>query len=271
MPRSRGSRARGWSRCGAATIATATAASAFASSLEDADGLTRARAHAARRRRALSRPDADLPRGEPHAARGLRSRSASQRKPTISGRGCGTRAGRSTSFRCAAISSRRRSGSRARRSTRSCSVEGDGVHEIPVGPGARRHHRAGSFPLPGRRRESAAPRGAARLRAQGHREALRGDAARRRRTARRPRVGRQHRRLRVGVRAGGRMRSRTSRRRRAPRGCARCASSASASPIIWATSALSATTAASRSVSRSSRASRRTCCARTSRRSAIGC
>ena len=56
-------------------------------------------------------------------------------------------------------------------------VDGDGVHEIPVGPGARRHHRAGALPLLGRGREGAAAGGAARLHAQGHREALHRAAA----------------------------------------------------------------------------------------------
>ena len=58
--------------------------------------------------------------------------------------------------------------------------------------------------------------------------------------------------------------------RRARRGCARCCSSASASPTTSATSARSATTPASRSGSRSSCGSRKTCCARTARRSATG-
>ena len=53
----------------------------------------------------------------------------------------------------------------------------------PGRAGARRHHRARALPLPDRRREGAAARGAARLRPQGHREALRGDAGRRRATA----------------------------------------------------------------------------------------
>ena len=70
-----------------------------------------------------------------------------------------------------------------RRTTPFVRVDGDGVHEIPVGPGARRHHRARALPLLSRRREGAAPRGAPGLRAQGHREALRGAGARRRRTA----------------------------------------------------------------------------------------
>ena len=52
----------------------------------------------------------------------------------------------------------------------------------------RRHHRAGSLPVPGRRRESAAPGRAPRLRAQGHRKAIRGDGRRHRPSPRGPRV-----------------------------------------------------------------------------------
>ena len=44
------------------------------------------------------------------------------------------------------------------------------------GSRARRHHRAGAFPLLDRRRESAAARGAAGVRAQGHRAAVHGTA-----------------------------------------------------------------------------------------------
>ena len=73
----------------------------------------------------------------------------------------------------------------------------------------RRHHRTRPLPLLDRRREGAAARGAARLRAQGHRTALRRHAARRRASARRARVGRLDRRLRVGLRDGGGSRART--------------------------------------------------------------
>ncbi len=89
-------------------------------------------------------------------------------------------AGRSTSFRCAAISRRRRSWEPGQEDYPFVRVAGDGVHEIPVGPVHAGHHRARAFPLPGRRRESAAARGAPRLHAQGHREALRGAVAARR-------------------------------------------------------------------------------------------
>ena len=57
-------------------------------------------------------------------------------------------------------------------------VEGDGVHEIPVGPVHAGIIEPGHFRFSGRRREGAAARGAPRLRAQGHREALRSIVAR---------------------------------------------------------------------------------------------
>ena len=50
-------------------------------------------------------------------------------------------------------------------------VEGEALHQIPVGPGARRHHRAGPFSLHRQRRNRGAARTAPRLRAQGHRVA----------------------------------------------------------------------------------------------------
>ena len=89
------------------------------------------------------------------------------------GNGCGTRPGRRTRSRCARASTRRtthpqragqlpvRAGGRRWRA------------RDPGRAGARRHHRAGSLPLLRRRRARAAPGGAARLHAQGHREALR--------------------------------------------------------------------------------------------------
>ena len=56
-----------------------------------------------------------------------------QPTPTISGRGCGRRAGRSTTFRCGAISSSPK-WEPGEEDYAFVSVEGDGVHEIPVGP-----------------------------------------------------------------------------------------------------------------------------------------
>jgi hypothetical protein len=119
-------------------------------------------------------------------------------------------------------------------------------------PGPRRHHRARPVPLPGRRREGAAARGAAWFVTR-HREALRVDDDRRRLPARRPRVRGLHCRVCLGVRAGAGSHCRGCRRHRVRRGCARSCSSASASPIIWAIWGTSATTPGSPSGSLSSR------------------
>ena len=75
----------------------------------------------------------------------------------------------------------------------------------PGGPGARRHHRARPLPLLGRRREGAAAGGAPGLRAQGHRAALHRAGAAGGAPARRPRVGRFDRRLRLGLLHGARV------------------------------------------------------------------
>ena len=100
-------------------------------------------------------------------------------------------------------------------------AEGEALHQIPVGPGARRHHRARPFPLHRQRRDRGAPGGAAGLRAQGHRRPDGRRAARAGGQARRPRLRRQHRRLRPRLRPRRRGRARASSRRRAPSGCAR--------------------------------------------------
>ncbi len=79
-------------------------------------------------------------------------------------------------------------------------VEGDSLHQIPVGPGPRRHHRAGTFPVHRRRRNRGTAGTASRLHAQGHRAA---DARRDDRagvSSRRPHLGRQHGRLRACLR-----------------------------------------------------------------------
>ncbi len=55
-------------------------------------------------------------------------------RPTTSGPGSGRRAGRSTSFRCAAISRRSPKWQPGQEEYAFVRVEGDGVHEIPVGP-----------------------------------------------------------------------------------------------------------------------------------------
>ena len=91
----------------------------------------------------------------------------------------------------------------------------------PGRPGARRHHRARAFPLHRQRRDGGAARGAARLRAQGHRGA---DGRRDHRAsgaARRAHLRRQHRRLCDRLRAARSRRRSTSRRRRARTVCAR--------------------------------------------------
>ena len=78
----------------------------------------------------------------------------------------------------------------------------------PRRAGACRHHRARPFPLHRQRGDRRAPRRALGLRAQGHRGADARCPARAGGEARRPRLGRQHRRLRDRVRAGRRGRSR---------------------------------------------------------------
>ena len=151
-------------------------------------------------------------------------------------------AGRPAS-RCAAIStSRARTASPAQADYPFVRVEGDGVHEIPVGP-----VHAGIIE-PGHFRFSVVGEKVLRLEERlgythkGIERALRGAAAcsraaarRRASPATRPSRSRgptaQALEAIAGVEA-----------RRAPRGCARCCSSASASPTTSATSARSATT-----------------------------
>ena len=88
-------------------------------------------------------------------------------------------------------------------------------------PGSCRHHRARSFPLHRERRDGRAPGGAAGLCAQRHRGPDGGRRDRARRKAGRPHVGRQHRRLCLRLRTGGRDRAGSRRRRRARNGYAR--------------------------------------------------
>ena len=135
------------------------------------------------------------------------------------------------------------------------------------GTRARRHHRARPFPLLDRRRKGAAARGAARLRAQGHRAAL---SAIRLQDGHRlaARVsGDSARRVLLGLLPGARGCRGRERSAAMPRGCARSRWSSSGSRITSATSARSATTPDSPSASRSSRGSRSGCCGRPSRRS----
>ena len=238
--------------------------------LEDGDGLTLLEHSLPDRAAALPRPRADLPGGEPDAARGVRPHRHRRRRRrpapvAVAGELADRPFSAAARFRGLAQVGAGRGGLRVRPGRRRRRARDPGR------AGARRHHRARALPLPDRRREGAAAGGAPRLRAQGHRKALRGAAARRtaqrspaasRATAPSPTHGPMRRRPRAiaGVAPPPRA-----------RGCARSRSSASASRITWATSATSATTAASRSASRSSRGSRKTCCAPTSRRSATGC
>ena len=55
-------------------------------------------------------------------------------------------------------------------------VEGENIHQLPVGPGSCRHYRAGAFPHQRRWRDRGAPRGTSRL----HPQRNRGPPARRR-------------------------------------------------------------------------------------------
>ena len=205
--------------------------------LEDRDGLTLLEHQ-------LPHPDshypgsrADLPGGEPDAARRVRPRRhrLRRRRPAAVGVD-GVVADRPLSaaprFRRLAEVGAGTGGLRVR------PRRGRRRARDPRRAGARRHHRAGAFPLPDRRRKGAAARGAAGLRAQGDRKAIRVDAARRGQPARGPRLRRLDRRVCVRVCAGAGGHRRHRARRRAPRGCARWRSSASASPTTWATSAI---------------------------------
>ena len=163
--------------------------------------------------------------------------------PATRARGFATARGPRASSRCAAISTPRRRARRTRDRLRVRARRGRRRARDPRGPDPRRHHRARPLPLLDRRREGAAPRGAPGLHAQGHRQALR-------RTSRVAEGYRLAGRVsgdstvayRVGLRAGRRVAARRRSRRRARAGCARCCSSASASPTTWATWARSATT-----------------------------
>ena len=121
-------------------------------------------------------------------------------------------------------------------------VEGDGVHEIPVGP-----IHAGIIE-PGHFRFSIVGEKVLRLEERlgymhkGIDKRFESFTRRRRLPPRRARVGRFDRGLRLGLRAGRRSGARASAARRARAGCVRCCSSASASPTTWATWARSATT-----------------------------
>ena len=91
-------------------------------------------------------------------------------------------------------------------------VEGESLHQIPVGPGARRNYRARAFPLHRRWRNGGAAGTASRLCAQGHRPSDARRHAGTRGAAGRSHLGRQHGglRLRVRARRGERARHRTA-------------------------------------------------------------
>ena len=271
LPAGARARAAGWSRCGAPTSATAARASPCTPRCSDAVGLAAARAHAAGRRRALS---GHLARSFPAANRMQRAAyDLSACAPTRDDQRKWLRHGALADGRVpAAQATSMRAGKLAEPGEDDypfVQVEGDGVHEIPVGPVHAGHHRARAFPLlvVGERRAAAGR--AARLQAQGHREALRVDDARRRRAARRPRLGRFHGRLRVGLCDGGRRRIAGVDAAAARAVAARAAARARAHrPAIWGPRLPRQRRRASRSGSRSSRGSRKTCCARTTRCSA---
>ena len=139
--------------------------------------------HAAASRRGLSRHLRHFSGGKPDAARGLRSAGHRRRTaPATAASGCATPRGARTNSRSARTSPRITHHPSPITGEADAypfvRVEGEGVHEIPVGPGARRHDRTGTFPLLHRRRGRPASGGAARLQAQGHREALRADGPR---------------------------------------------------------------------------------------------
>ena len=172
-----GSRARTSSRCGGATTATASAAIRSTSWCRTPTASCMFEHTLPDRRFDVPRSRRRVPRREPDAARDVRSR-----RHRVGSRGsaavgmAGELAHRLLSaaprFRGAAEVATRPGGVRVRprRGRRRARDSGR--------TGPRGNHRAGSLPLPGRRREGAAPRGAAGLRPQGHREAIRGDVRR---------------------------------------------------------------------------------------------
>ena len=223
--------------------------------------------------RAIPTSSAIFPARGPHAARGVRSGRRRAPRPTTSGRGCGMAAGRSTSFRCAATSTRSpKWRAAARTTTPFVQRRGRRRARDPGRPGARGHHRARAFPLLGRRREGAAARGAPRLHAQGHREALRAMSLARRRIGS-PGASPATRTVAYAWAycAGARSRRRLRGRRRARAWLRALLLERERVANHLGDLGASATTPASRSAWRSSRASARTGCAQSTRRSATAC
>ena len=120
-------------------------------------------------------------------------------------------------------------------------AEGDGLHQIAVGPVHAGIIEPGHFRFHRQRRNRGPAGTAAWICPQGHRRADDRRQPRARRPTRRPHVGRQHRRLCLCVFARGRSRAGSRRARSRACSCARCWQNSSGSPTISATSARSAT------------------------------
>ena len=214
--------------------------------LRDRDGLTLLEHTLPDAERELSRSVDHLSGGESDAARGVRpGRHAVRHRRPAALDVAGSMADRSISTAARLRRVAEMGAGRRRLSVRSRIRRWRARNRRRAG--ARRDDRTRAFSLPGGGGESASAGGAAGLRAQGHRKTLRGAVDRRRRpvsprgfqaTAPSPTDGPTLRPSR---------RSRDSSLPSARPGCARCASSANALPIIWATWAISATTADSRS------------------------
>ena len=217
--------------------------------------------------RALSRARCACSAPPPTCSASSRSARATR------GRGSTTAPGPRTGFPCTSSEAEVAAGARRERPVDYpfVRVDGDGVHEIPVGP-----VHAGIIE-PGHFRFSVVGEKVLRLEERlgyTHKgiekrftELAPLDAP----SPRRARLGRFDGRLRLGLLHGARSRPQAARSRRARAGCARCCSSASASPTTSATSARSATMPRWRSAWPSSRACARTGCACRRRPSATAC
>ena len=264
--RLRASAAGGWSRCGARDDARSRrAASSSARRYARRRRARLARAARCRRRdRRYPGPVGALPGARARMQRaafdllGIARRSATITRPWL----CHGAWPVDQFPAAAATSTRAERGSPAQDDYPFVRVEGDGVHEIPVGP-----VHAGIIE-PGHFRFSVVGEKVLRLEERlgymhkGIEKRFEPMALARRRTASpgasratrpSPTRGPTAMALEASPACDAAARARC--------GCARCCSSASASPTIWAISASSATTPASRSGSRSSRGCRKTCCA----------
>ena len=116
-------------------------------------------------------------------------------------------------------------------------VEGEEVHEVAVGPGARRRHRARPLPLPVPRRDGLPPGDRPGLPAPRHRAGPAGRAPSAQPEARGDRRRRHHHRPRLGLLPGPRGPGRTARCPPAPSGSAASPwnwSGSPTTPAIWA-------------------------------------